>query len=92
MYGAFMTTFFHGCFGIWASWSCYDDLFPRVLRILGFMEPLWRPFSSAALDFGLHEAVMTTFFLGCFGIWASWSLYDDHFPRLLRNLGFMELL
>ncbi|MCM3089885.1 MULTISPECIES: hypothetical protein [unclassified Cytobacillus] len=69
--GAVMATFFCGCFVFWASRSCYGDLFLWLLWILGFMKRLWRPFSAAALDFGLHEAFMATFFCGCFGFWSS---------------------
>ncbi|KAF0817788.1 hypothetical protein KIS4809_3306 [Bacillus sp. ZZV12-4809] len=38
---------------------------------MGFMKRLWRLSSAVALDFGLHGAVMATFFCGCFGFWSS---------------------
>ncbi|MCM3089886.1 MULTISPECIES: hypothetical protein [unclassified Cytobacillus] len=71
LHEAFMATIFWGCSGFGASLSCYGDLFLRLLWILGFMKRLWRPFSVAALDFGLQGAVMATFFCGCFGFWSS---------------------
>jgi len=66
-----MTTFSRLPCRFSASWSGHGDLFFASFSILGFMKPSWRPFPGFPSVFGLHEAVMTTFFQLPFRFWAS---------------------